>query len=413
MSLRLEPIANKSNNTVLLRFAYTHGGVRRYFKTGVRIPMDQFNPKSINEPVRSGHKNRAHLNRLIKEVYDQIMDIRTQVVRDNVVPTADAVASRFREATVQECPSNEEDPIVHTLIDRFLEHKKQYNKRTIKLYRVMINQFAACFGDLRLSQFDLLKWNQFEDYLLNKKGKALNTVNIRMKKLKSFLRSLRKDLGLKLPFEKFKLPPEEIKRVSLDPTEVTMIMNYVPAREAMQAIKDLCIFQCFTGLRISDLTRLDKLLHIRTKDGITYIDMISIKTGLPMTIPLFETAMEILIRYDFKLPVVAEQYYNRELKKLIQLAGIDRRVDWVCKANGTKTIKSANLSDEFTNHCCGRSAIEFFFSKGYTPPEVVRIVGKSLTTIMKYYLAKSTGNSIIEKARRIGGNTEGTMLNAA
>jgi integrase len=413
MKLKLEPVKNQTDNTVLLRFTYTQGGVRKYFSTGVRIPLEKFDFDSNLEPVMAGVKHRAHLNRIVKDKHDQIMDVRAQLVRDNIVPTGDAVARRLHEAAVEKQPTESEDPVVHALIDRFLEHKKQYNKRTIKLYRIMIKQFADCFGDIRLSQFNLSKWNQFQDYLLNKKGKSLNTVNIRMKKLKSFLRSLQKDLALKLPFEKFEVPAEEIKRLSLDPTEVKMIINYVPATKAMQAIKDLCLFQCFTGLRISDLMRLDKLVHIRTRDGITYIDMSSYKSQKPMTIPLFETPREILSRYDFKLPLVVEQYYNRELKKLVQQAGIDRRVDWVCKANGTKIIKSANLSDEFTNHCCSRSAIEFFFSMGYTPPEVARIVGKSLTTIMKYYLAKSTGNSIIEKAKRIGGNSEGTMLNAA
>jgi integrase len=400
MTLKLEAVKNKKDKTVLLRFNYTNVN-RAYFSTGVRIPMDKFNPNSVTEPVKTGQENRTHLNRVIGELYDRIMDLRAKTVREDKVPTGKVLAEKFKKAAVEKSTPKVGDPLVSSMLPQFFANRTNYNEKTIKLYNTMLKQFTDCFGDIRVSEIDLEKWNQFRDYLFEG-DRSPNTVNIRMKKLKSFLRFLRYSEGLEFPLNKFPLPPEEIKRLALDLSEVELILDYIPMTAAMQGIKDLCVFQCFTGLRISDLTRLSKLEHIRTVGGKHYIEMRSYKTNTPMTIPLGDTAMEILNRRDFKLPIVVEQHYNRELKKLLRVAGIDRRVDWECKKYGQKIRKYANLADVFTNHCCGRTAIEYFFKMGYSPSEVAAIVGKAVVTIMKYYMAKSTSKSIIDRSRESG-----------
>lgn len=94
--------------------------------------------------------------------------------------------------------------------------------------------------------------------------------------------------------------------------------------------RDIFIFQSVIGCRVSDLYRL-------TKDNVVNgaIEYIPRKTkeGRPLTVrvPLNETAKTILDRYkDYEgstlLPFISEQKYNKAIKEVFKIAGVDRMV---------------------------------------------------------------------------------------
>lgn len=89
MALKLEP-KKRDGETVVLRFAYTNK-TRKYFSTGVIIPISDFKSGVLQKPVKSSHPNAAHLNRLVDQVYSKIMSIQSQLLREDKVPTADLV----------------------------------------------------------------------------------------------------------------------------------------------------------------------------------------------------------------------------------------------------------------------------------------------------------------------------------
>ena len=93
---------------------------------------------------------------------------------------------------------------------------------------------------------------------------------------------------------------------------------------------DIFVFQCFIGCRVGDLMKLTKANVIN--GAIEYVPR-KTKEGRPYTVrvPLSPTALEILDRYKDQpdgrlLPFICEQDYNRDIKKMIKLAGIDRVV---------------------------------------------------------------------------------------
>jgi integrase len=389
MTLRIEKVKMRKDNTVLLRLIYTQKTVA-CFSTGIRIPLDKFNPKSVREPVKAGHPNRNQLNREVNDLCDQIMDLRSQIVRENRVPTGEYVAERFKEAAREESTSKDDDPILSSMLTLFFANNRNLGKSRKAQYEAMMPQLTDCLGKIRVSQMNLDRWNKFEDYLFKGNGRPrkVNTVRARLKLLGALMKFLRSE-GLQFPLKKYSVPKEEIKEVSLEATEIEVVKDYIPKTEVMQRIKDVFLFQCRTGFRIEDYRRLN-LEHIKLRaSGRYYIEMLSGKTDTLMTIPLFDTTAEILKRYDFRLPVPCGYYYNKAIRKLLKAAGINR------------LVKGVNVSDVFTNHCCSRIAIEYFFGMGYSPAKVASIVGKKLPTIMKYYSPKSTSNEILDQADRI------------
>jgi integrase len=103
-----------------------------------------------------------------------------------------------------------------------------------------------------------------------------------------------------------------------------------PDNPGLDVQRDIFIFQCFIGCRVGDLMKMTKANVIN--GAIEYVPR-KTKEGRPYTVrvPLSPTALEILERYKDQpdgrlLPFICEQDYNRDIKKMIKLAGIDRVV---------------------------------------------------------------------------------------
>ena len=103
-----------------------------------------------------------------------------------------------------------------------------------------------------------------------------------------------------------------------------------PDNPGLDVQRDIFVFQCFIGCRVGDLMKMTKSNVIN--GAIEYVPR-KTKEGRPYTVrvPLSPTALEILDRYKGQpdgrlLPFICEQDYNRDIKKMIKLAGIDRVV---------------------------------------------------------------------------------------
>ena len=103
-----------------------------------------------------------------------------------------------------------------------------------------------------------------------------------------------------------------------------------PDNPGLEVQRDIFVFQCFIGCRVGDLMKMtdDNVIN----GAIEYVPR-KTKEGQPYTVrvPLSPTAKEILERYKDApgkklLPFICEQDYNRDIKKMIRLAGIDRVV---------------------------------------------------------------------------------------
>ena len=103
-----------------------------------------------------------------------------------------------------------------------------------------------------------------------------------------------------------------------------------PDNPGLDVQRDIFVFQCFIGCRVGDLMKMTKANVIN--GAIEYVPR-KTKEGRPYTVrvPLSPTALEILDRYKDQpdgrlLPFICEQDYNRDIKKMIKLAGIGRVV---------------------------------------------------------------------------------------
>jgi integrase len=393
MALKIEAMKRKGGK-VLLRYAYSNK-TRKYFYTGITIPISDFKEGVVQKPVRSSNPNAAHLNRQVDKVYSRIEKIRSQLILEGKEPTADLVNYLFNKVDVVSINQGP-NPMLSQSFDRFLK-ASGYGAATEKLYKTLYTHLINCFGDIPMIGFDLDKWHIFANYLRGKELKA-NTICIRLSKFKHFIKSIKED-GIEVPIDKFPMPKEEIKKIALDNISLQKMRDYRAPNQSLEQIRDLCLFQCFTGLRVSDLMRLKKN-HILSSDGLYRISMNAFKTNKPMFIPLSEEAHDLLAKYNYQLPVFAEPYYNRQLKILARNAGLDSKIEWLTyDEQGKKVYKSEFLFKLISSHACCRTAISYFMAS-YEPAMVCSILGKSMETIMKYYYNRSTEQDIIAAHQR-------------
>ena len=104
----------------------------------------------------------------------------------------------------------------------------------------------------------------------------------------------------------------------------------------LQQTKDIFVLNCALGCRISDLKRLTMDKVAISEEGIPYVHYIPSKTARLLAMnqeiqtPLITSALEIVRRtrlaFNGHNPKYEKQVYNKNLRRLLEYCGIDRRV---------------------------------------------------------------------------------------
>ncbi|MBM2813809.1 MAG: integrase family protein [Ignavibacteria bacterium] len=155
------------------------------------------------------------------------------------------------------------------------------------------------------------------------------------------------------------------------------------ANKALERVRDVFCFGCFTGQRFSDIS---KLKRDDIRDGQWYLR--TAKTKDPLEIPLNAFSEAIINKYlsnDEPLPVISNQKTNEHLKNLCQIARInDKRK--ITKYRGAEKIEEIFFKYELiSTHTARRTFVTLSLEKGMRPETVMAITGhKDYKTFDKY-----------------------------
>jgi len=148
-------------------------------------------------------------------------------------------------------------------------------------------------------------------------------------------------------------------------------------------VRDLFCFATFTGQRWSDIAQFRKEdIH----DNWWIFE--SQKTKEPMKVPFkgfISPALEILKSYNYELPKVVEQVFNREIKHVGEKAGLTESVT-IYRYSGSQKIAITKPKYNFmSSHMARRSCVTILLQKGMPPTTIMKLTGhKDLKTLMKY-----------------------------
>ncbi|RYY36962.1 MAG: site-specific integrase [Sphingobacteriaceae bacterium] len=185
--------------------------------------------------------------------------------------------------------------------------------------------------DFRELNFEFIK--DYEFYLKTVKNISHNTAVKYITNFKKIvLLAIDKEIITADPFKRFKAKKVKVPKKPLSAYELAQLENHTFSTPRLSTVRDIFVFQCYTGLAYIDAFNLKKSDIKFGIDGEMWIITERQKTGGNINIPLLPKAKAIMERYkDHKLclernsvlPVTSNQKMNAYLKEIADLCGIE------------------------------------------------------------------------------------------
>ena len=187
-----------------------------------------------------------------------------------------------------------------------------------------IHKFDAYLHTIKKHQTDAdIKAGKTVEYI----GQA--TVRNYHKDIKALLgRALKFGLITANPYDRMK---GEIKRGDketvefLTDAERDRIEGLTMTDSMLATVRDMFIFQCYTGMAYADMMQFSLDKCQRVGDDLTY-SAPRVKTGVTFYIRVLPKALAIAEKYGGRLPMVADQTCNSNLKTIATATGITKRL---------------------------------------------------------------------------------------
>ena len=305
-------VATKTKKGLVQLEVYSEG--RRVFvSTGIKVYADQWKDtrKVINTPLA------VSLNRTLDAMMQKFVDWAASLYAGGGEFDFDKL-QRFLSS------GNEGKTSFIDFVSSRLEERSDIRESTRKSQHKLIPSLRA-FGHIKYFA-DLTKENivKYDEYL-HKKGYKQQTVHSYHKFMKIYINeAIRLGLLERNPYEGIKIERGKSElRKYLTQEELLRIQNAVIANVSICKVRDLFLFQCYTGFAYADLAAFD-FGNVVQRNGKYVVHDARKKTGENFYVVLMAPAVDILRKYDFKLPMMTNVQYNLRLKILADYAGIDK-----------------------------------------------------------------------------------------
>lgn len=298
-----------------VEISITLNGKRKILSTGVLL-----------------HKNQWKDGVGVVNSYDCIQ--QNELINSLILRIKDYVASlakqgqpfTFEGLNAMQKADDTTDETFLDFMERTMMSRSDVRESTRKTQHQAVNALRAfgkivTFADLTLK--NIMAYDQW----LHEKGLRQQTIARRHKINKTYIHKAM-TLGIidKDPYSGFKV---EVGRAAmrkyLTADELVMIERAEPKTDSISNVRDLFMFQCYTGLSYAELCNFDASKIVKRK-GRHIVAGQRQKTGESYYIVILPKAMEILRKHQMRLPLMTMQQYNMRLKILADTAGLDKHI---------------------------------------------------------------------------------------
>ncbi len=392
---------------VPIRMRVNFASQRIEFSTGYRIDAAKWD--ADKQRVKNGCTNKlkqsaAEINASLLGYYTEIQEIFKKFEVDEVMPKPEQIKEAFnalhRPAEEEAKPSKKkkatEGNDFYKVFDEFVRdcgRQNDWTHSTYEKFAAVKNHLSNFREGLNFEFFDEKGLNDYVAYLREVKDMRNSTIGKQLAFLKWFLRwAFKQGVHQNNAYDTYKpkLKSTQKKIIFLTWDELTKLREFeIPAnKQALERVRDVFLFQCFTGLRYSDV------FNLRRSDvkG-EHIEVTTVKTSDSLIIELNNHSKAILDKYkdvvfedDKVLPVITNQKMNDYLKELAELAGIDEPVRQTYYRGNERIDEVTPKYALLGTHAGRRTFICNALALGIPPQVVMKWTGHSDYKAMKPYI---------------------------
>ena len=388
---------------VPIRMRVNFASKRIEFTTGYRIDAEKWD--TDKQRVRNGCTNKlkqsaSEINASLLGYYTEVQEIFKKFEVEEIMPTPEQIKEAFNalhKPIEEEVKPRKSTPnAFYRVFDDFVRdcgRQNDWTDSTYEKFAAVKNHLMNFRDGLTFDFFDEKGLNDYVTYLRDVKEMRNSTIGKQLSFLKWFLRwAFKKDVHQNNAYDSYKpkLKSTQKKIIFLTWEELNKLREFeIPAaKQALDRVRDVFLFQCFTGLRYSDV------FNLRRSDikG-DHIEVTTVKTSDSLIIELNKHSKAILDKYkdvafedDKVLPVITNQKMNDYLKELAELVGIDEPVRQTYYRGNERIDEVTPKYALLGTHAGRRTFICNALALGIPPQVVMKWTGHSDYKAMKPYI---------------------------
>ena len=185
--------------------------------------------------------------------------------------------------------------------------------------------------------------------------------------------------------------PYQSDDIHLSTDEVVAIENYSPPRKSLERARDLFLIGVYSGQRFSDYSVFEKADVMGD-----FIIKKAEKTEYESYIPLHPKLLDLLNKYNWKLPKISSQKFNPNIQEVCEKAGIKGKIKKTIYRGSNKETLYLDKHKMVTSHTARRTFITLSAERGMPDHIIMKITGiRDPKTLTKY--KKTAQHSIREQ----------------
>ena len=391
---------------VPIRMRVNFASQRIEFTTGYRIDVAKWD--GDKQRVKNGCTNKlkqsaSEINAALLGYYTELQEIFKRFEVAEIMPSPAEVKEAFNNRHGQNEKTELSSTDMFNVPSNFYEafddfvrvcgRQNDWTHSTFEKFAAVKNHLKNFRSELSFEFFNEEGLTEYVQYLREVREMRNSTIGKQLSFLKWFLRwSFKQGMHSNNAYDTFKpkLKDTQKKIIFLTWEELNRLREFKipPTKQALERVRDVFLFQCFTGLRYSDV------FNLRRSDikG-DHIEVTTVKTSDSLIIELNDHSKAILEKYkdvEFEnnkaLPVITNQKMNDYLKELAELAEINEPVRQTYYKGNERIDEVTPKYDLLGTHAGRRTFICNALALVIPPQVVMKWTGHSDYKAMKPYI---------------------------
>jgi integrase len=385
---------SKKGRTLIYLIAYFKSEGRKFvFSTGETIDPDEWDFENRQPNNLTGRTSKADSQRAIKFQLDRYTNFFSTITdrykNSGQEITIDKVRSEFNKEFKKVAVSENK---FYDAYDGFMIDKQKNNewaKSTVKRYnniKSILQEFEVKRKyKLTFSTITTKFYTEFTDFCMNEKKHINNTYSRNVGLLKTFLFwALKNNYTYKADFINFKKKPRVITdQVALKKEDLEKLLNQDFNTKRLERIRDVFVFSCVTGMRFGELKFVSKN---NINNETLFLKEEKETSKKTREIPLNQIALYLLRKYDYELPLIANQKHNDYIKEVFKIAGYTHNIEKTSTRGKEIVREIMPFYERVSSHTARRTFITMMKRKRVDEKLIAKISGHSdMKTLNQYY----------------------------